>query len=287
MQKSELLRRLPEIIKIQDDYLYSETLNFFDERVPDYFWTAPASTSGKYHPKDETSKHGLWLHTKRVNSAYERLTRSLLEQQRMDEEDLDKGRIAVLLHDSFRLGYDDEDNEHTVADHGEIAAQEVKDSGLPNEIGEMVKSHDGAWGKGKRPETDMEDIVHYSDMVASDRCFSIDVINPHEILYDMDTVNVKEYVGAPRYESAVNEIKDEDLVYAFGCENTDYGWRVFLKSPYEAKDDIKELDNRWWNEKIDMWQILPSEYNHVMNKMKEDGWRTDADSRVEDFVEGF
>ena len=288
MNENEVIRRLPELLKINDDKVYRGTLKYFKEDCPNYFWTCPASTSGKYHPEDETGKHGLWLHTKRVNSVYERLSDSLLEQQRMDDYIFDLGRAAVLIHDSYRLGYPEEENEDTVAEHGEIAANVVREeTDLPKAVSNSVESHDGAWGKGTTPSTDLEDIVHYSDMIASERGFDIPVVNPHEILYDMDTVTVRDYVGVPRYESMADKVAEEDLVYAFGVTKTRYGWRVFLKSPYEAKDDIKELDNRWWNDDVRMWQIKPEEYNFVMNKMQEDGWETKADSRVEDFVSTF
>jgi hypothetical protein len=285
MHNEEVIRRLPETLTIQDDEIYSDTLKLFSEEVPEYFWTAPASTGGKYHPIDETEKHGLWLHTKRVFVIYERLIESLLEQRRMDEKEADLGRVAVLLHDSFRLGETDEGEDHTVAEHGEIAADIVRDNtSLDDRIAGAVEAHDGAWGKGKAPETDLEDIVHNADMVASERGINTAVINPHETLFNKDSVRVKEYVGMPRYDTAAERVAHSDLVYAFGCEKTRHGWRILLKSPYEAKDDIKELDNRWWNDNSKMWQVRADEYDLVLNKLREDGWRVDSDSRVEEFV---
>ena len=41
-----------------------EDIKFLINLLPDYFFTIPASSTGKYHPKFASSKSGLLKHTK-------------------------------------------------------------------------------------------------------------------------------------------------------------------------------------------------------------------------------
>lgn len=70
------------------------------ERFPSYFWIAPSSGSGKYHPSDEHGDGGLFLHTRRVVKVCEHL--SVMEN--LNERDRDILIIAAVLHDSFAKG---------------------------------------------------------------------------------------------------------------------------------------------------------------------------------------
>ena len=53
-----------ELRKIQNPEIVDFVLKCFDELCPDYFWTVPCSTSGKYHPQISLGKGGLVRHTK-------------------------------------------------------------------------------------------------------------------------------------------------------------------------------------------------------------------------------
>ncbi len=53
-----------EILSIQNVDIRNYVIAIFDELAPDYFWTVPASTSGKYHPKISLGDGGLVRHTK-------------------------------------------------------------------------------------------------------------------------------------------------------------------------------------------------------------------------------
>lgn len=53
-----------ELASIQNKEIKKFVLNVFDKFTPDYFWTVPCSTSGKYHPQVSLGVGGLIRHTK-------------------------------------------------------------------------------------------------------------------------------------------------------------------------------------------------------------------------------
>ena len=177
----ELERRLPELQEIEDDCLRTRVGIIFLDHCPEYFWQKPASSSGKYHPQDHTGKHGLWIHTKRAFTAYERLSRSYLEAGRITEHERDCGRAAILLHDIFKYGMPEEQNNHTVSEHDRIAYRYLGNSAvhLPDEVLGCIDSHNGPWGVGKAPETELEQLHHSADMIASDRNGHFKILKPH------------------------------------------------------------------------------------------------------------
>jgi hypothetical protein len=184
MNRDELLRRFPEINKINDLTLRDTVADAFLEHCPDYFWEVPASTSGKYHPKDQSGQHGLWLHTKRAFTCFERISRSAVESGEISEQEADYGRASILLHDLFKQGHEPRDEEHTSSDHDVIASTFLgKKTDLPDPVIECIESHNGPWGQGKDPESKIEKLHHYADMIASDRNAHFDLIGkvPHEL----------------------------------------------------------------------------------------------------------
>ena len=177
----ELKRRLPEIQEINRRDIREEVQRIFMEEVPDYFWEVPASSTGKYHPEDHNQDHGLWIHTKRAFTSFQRLSRSYENQGRITPYEKDCGKAAILLHDMFKYGRPPERQEHTVSDHDVLAARFLeKNSVLPEEVVECLESHNGPadWGEGKAPETDLEQIHHLADMIASDRNGYFKVLEP-------------------------------------------------------------------------------------------------------------
>lgn len=167
---AELYRRFPEIDKIQNTDLRKKVEKVFLEHAPEYFWKVPASSSGKYHPKDHTGEHGLWLHTKRAFTSYERLARSYENSNRVSKFEINAGKTAILLHDLFKFGLPKNKKQHTVSNHDRIAYNYLKsNTNLPEEVLGCVDSHNGPWGEGKNPETDLEHLHHNADMIASDR----------------------------------------------------------------------------------------------------------------------
>jgi len=181
----ELERRLPEIQEIHSKEIRDEVTRLFREEVPEYFWDVPASSTGKYHPSDHNQDHGLWIHTKRAFTAFERLARSYENQGRITPFEKECGKAAILLHDMFKYGMPPERQNHTVSEHDVIAARFLeKNSAVPEEVIGCVETHNGpdGWGKGRAPETDLEQIHHLADMIASDKNGYFTILKPADEL---------------------------------------------------------------------------------------------------------
>lgn len=189
IDREEVLRRLPEVKDISDSDLRGEVINVVQNHFPDYFWTAPASS--KHHPPEHRARHGLWLHTKRVCTVFERLEESMRNQGHMDRTDVDHGRAACLLHDMFKYGEPPTEVNGTTNDHDVSAAEYLDrledDEGnrrIPKEVVGAVEAHNGPWYRGSPPRTHTEQMVHIADMVASDENARVAVKEPHEVLVE-------------------------------------------------------------------------------------------------------
>ena len=68
---------------------YRENAKILIEGLPDYFFSVPASSTGKYHPKFSSGDGGLVRHTKAaVRIAYELLNSMIGDVFKSDEKDL-------------------------------------------------------------------------------------------------------------------------------------------------------------------------------------------------------
>ena len=168
-----------------------ELVNEYFEKIPEYFYTIPASSTGKYHPRFDLGEGGLLRHTQMVCEI-------LKEFQRMDEY---KGlnffdmMVACVLHDTFKNGY--VNNNRTVASHAAIAADEFYNTYIYHKyskkdledtmgnvtydyaeeldrrvmnICNMIRTHMGQWSAMK-PQTASEKLVHLADYVVSRKCW--------------------------------------------------------------------------------------------------------------------
>lgn len=179
--REEALRRFPEIKDIRDDELQEQAIEIVQE-IPHYFWTAAAAS--KHHPPEHRSRHGLWLHTKRVVTAFERVAPSMVNQGFFEWYDVDCGRAACILHDMFKYGEPPSAANDTTNDHGLAAAEflDTHDIQLPDEVIGAVEAHNGPWYKGSAPRTNLEQMVHMADMVASAENIRVGVKDPHPVL---------------------------------------------------------------------------------------------------------
>lgn len=168
-----------------------ELVNEYFDKIPNYFYEVPASSTGKYHPSFDHGNGGLLRHTQMA-------CEMLQEFQRMDEYkhlNFFDMMIACILHDTFKNGY--VDNNRTVASHASIAADEFYDTYIHHrysqkdleetmgnvtynyaaelykrivDICNMIRTHMGSWGAIK-PKTESERLVHLVDYVVSRKCW--------------------------------------------------------------------------------------------------------------------
>lgn len=158
-----------QLIKNQDLRAFAE---YCLVRVPEYFFTIPASSTGKYHPPFSLGRGGLVRHTKAVVQWH-------VDLQRWWEEDpIDEAIVALILHDSHKNGLGDQgQGKYTAKNHAEIAAEEVlrwgKEFGLNTAsldlIYEGIKGHMGIWSScfASRPESQFAKKCSLADYCAS------------------------------------------------------------------------------------------------------------------------
>lgn len=165
---------------------YRENLKIMVNLLPDYFFTVPASSTGKYHPSFSLGDGGLMRHTK----AAVRIAHELLENKTIggifssDQKDL--MLFALLIHDGLKSGIEHE--QYTRFDHPLLVSNYIKDNKdkltLNDEeikfICECVESHMGEWNvdyNGNEilplPKNRFQKFVHMCDFLSSRKFLDI------------------------------------------------------------------------------------------------------------------
>ena len=172
MKNIKLFER--ELSLIVDEDLRMAVKGYLIDRVPDYFWTDGASSSGKYHPKMSQGVGGLVRHTKAVVMFAEELLR-MSSYAYMKEEYKDFVIVACIIHDTVKYGLDGFDKAE-YKNHARNAATAFRDYCLVTGYDEphflllnAVRSHMGQWSTEKedRPFTNVDRCVHMADYMAS------------------------------------------------------------------------------------------------------------------------
>ncbi len=150
------------------------------EAAPKWFWTAPASSTAKYHPPDSNGEGGLARHNAKVTW----LAYKYAECFNLDSDVM---VVAALLHDFDKFGPEDEmelgkDRPHYKS-HAVIGADILQkrfaefskdaDQLHPDELRNkwdaacsLIRSHTGRWGKC-HPFTLEQKLLHIADVSAA------------------------------------------------------------------------------------------------------------------------
>ncbi len=151
-------------------------------KVPDYFYTTAASSTGKYHPEYCLGKGGLLRHTKAaVMIAQGLFDNPLLNTYTQEERDIIIA--ALILHDTVKHGLGGSTytvTEHPLLvekliDHQEFDESYEEEQAIILKILGCIKSHMGPWNKDYKtkkevlplPKTKMQIFVHLCDYLAS------------------------------------------------------------------------------------------------------------------------
>ncbi len=222
------------------------------EAAPAWFWTAPSSSSGKWHPVDSNGEGGLCRHTAKGTW----LVYKYAECFGVDSDILVS---AFLLHDWRKFGPDDEmesgrDRPHYKR-HAELGADELLErfpefcgvgdqeppSGLRHKweaVCSLIRSHDGKWGTCQ-PYTLEQKLVHIADVTAA-----------HKELVAVKFYDPDRPVEAPvetNYERLIE--KDGEVFLNFGKNSgksiksiieNDTGYADWILSDKYDKEDVKE-----------------------------------------------
>lgn len=162
---------LLKVIKlIQSQVIRDFVTDFLDTKVPEYFKTIPASSSGKYHPCTSLGEGGLVRHTiAAVKIGFYIVN---LQHLNLTQEEKDYVIAALILHDTFKQGYGKGEG-YTTQDHEIIASNEIEKEGF-KQLADLVKTHMGQWGKFSKIETQLQFYVHLADYLASRKQIVVD-----------------------------------------------------------------------------------------------------------------
>lgn len=178
--KSSKFALTDELKKIAKPDLRAMVASFLIEKVPDYFWSIPASSTGKYHPVFSQGEGGLIRHTQMVVAVAEELLKAECSDIRSINTDTDIIYAACILHDTFKNG--NINSGHTVTSHPSIAADEWVAYCEKNkfnheaveQIATLIECHMGKWNRHVCRDAAIKheaEIVHYADYIASRKFF--------------------------------------------------------------------------------------------------------------------
>ena len=159
-----------------------ESLAIMIDKVPDYFFTIPAASTGKYHPAFAQGDGGLVRHTKAaVRMAYE-----LYGIYKFPQHTKDLIIMALVLHDSVKKGI--EETKWTLHDHPLIACEFIRNNKSELKLNDddiefvcgCISGHMGKYNTCDYsdvilplPKTPEQKFVHMCDFLASRKVINI------------------------------------------------------------------------------------------------------------------
>ena len=165
-----------ELASIQNKEIKEFVLGVFDKLTPDYFWTVPCSTSGKYHPQVSLGVGGLVRHVKLAVWWGIELSKAMEMEQYHDEV-----VATLLLHDLVKdgkglnsLGLPLEGG--VTGTHGVVLAKKIDNEFTKQlepesriRILDGVAGHMGIWTTYSlyRPIQSFAKLIHLADYCAS------------------------------------------------------------------------------------------------------------------------
>ena len=143
--------------------------------LPAYWWTVPASSSGKYHPQLSLGEGGLVRHSL-VAAVFARL---IAIAWGWASDMVDIAILAALIHDGMKQGLDGAEG-HTVFEHPVLMAQWLRDNFPGNKwakiLAHMIESHMGQWNTSKystavlpTPQDEQQRLLSAADMASATR----------------------------------------------------------------------------------------------------------------------
>lgn len=231
-----------EVFNLELSYIKTNKLKELAEiaidNLPDYFFSVPASSTGKYHPKYALGDGGLVRHTK----AAVRIANHILnlEQSKMQFNEIERDYmlVALILHDGIKQG--DGATGFSTSEHPLDCAKWL----LMNEIfisfdmedrkaiALLVASHMGEWNKVKgvdilpKPNSEMQKFVHMCDYLASRKDIEIifgDGTEIPEKTFSNDNATIDTYImpfGKYKGETLMS-LKRKDLGYLLWLRKTE------------------------------------------------------------------
>jgi len=177
-------------LKNELDYIKNDRIRKSAEEliklVPDYFFTVPASSTGKYHPSFSQGEGGLLRHTKVATIIGKEILSLEYTNNLFTEEEKDIMILGIMLHDTQKLGNPEE--RYTRFDHPILAASFIEENKNKTELTEeeiqllkrIISSHMGRWNKSNysdielpKPNDKYEFFVHVFDYLSSKKFLDV------------------------------------------------------------------------------------------------------------------
>lgn len=176
-----------------EDKDYRDFAEYCLARVPNYFFTIPASATGKFHPDYCLGESGLVRHTRATMQIAEYLFECGLIEE-FTPAKRDTIRICLLFHDCCKQGITDKGSGHTEFEHPLMAynfivscCKQYQEThyiiGMDADSDfSSISSHMGKWNTSKYsnirlpvPEYSDEKFVHLCDFLASRKGIEINL----------------------------------------------------------------------------------------------------------------
>ena len=178
MDKKAVFKELLDKFETEEVRLYCEDMI---ENIPDYIFTMPSSTSGKFHNATQCLPHGQIYHIIMFGTIMNYRLALKCNKEKFDNPvHRDAMRCVPIFHDAVKCGWNG--SKFTVHDHPMLAGAWVRETKVEHDVDDetkeliarMCERHSGEWTSSKRskvvlpePETEMEILVHECDILSS------------------------------------------------------------------------------------------------------------------------
>ena len=250
MNKKAVFKELLDKFETEEMRLYCEDMI---ENIPDYIFTMPSSTSGKFHNATQCQPHGQIYHIIMFGAIMNyRLALKCNKEKFNNSIHRDAMRCVPIFHDAVKCGWNG--SQYTVHDHPMLAGAWVKETKVEHDINDEIKEmiarmcerHSGEWTSSKRsrvvlpePETEAEIFCHECDILSSRA--DIDM-QPSDYLKSVFGEEKIELPSLDDYIVNFGKHKGKKLIDVF---NTDHDYCMWLKEnsyQKEIVDMIKKIE---------------------------------------------
>ena len=250
MNKKAVFKELLDKFETEEMRLYCEDMI---ELIPDYIFTMPSSTSGKFHNATQCQTHGQIYHIIMFGTIMNYLLALKCNQEKFKSPiQRDAMRCVPCFHDAVKCGWNG--SQYTVHEHPMLAGAWVRETKVEHDIGNEIKEmiarmcerHSGEFTSSKRskvvlpePETEAEIFCHECDILSSRA--DIDM-QPSDYLKSIFGEEKIELPNPNDYIINFGKHKGEKLIDVF---KTDYSYCIWLKEnsyQKEVVDMIKQIE---------------------------------------------
>ena len=191
MERQKIFKRLLDQFETEEFRAYCSDMI---EKIPEYIFEIPSSTSYKYHNKTQCQPHGQIYHILMFGEImnYILSLEYVRENTVVTPEVRDMMRCTPIFHDAWKCG--NAGSKYTVHEHPMLAGEWVRNTKVEHDISTdskdfiaaLCESHSGQWTTTNRskvvlpkPQNDYQFLVHLCDYLSSRS--NIDMIYDEEI----------------------------------------------------------------------------------------------------------